>query len=354
MALFYIPARDLERLENGDSHTFALSFVDLVPTPPRNQLEALDPHTPPLAPGSVPISLYNLTLHLNELCNPTPNSHSFRPRNLADFVKSYRAPSHASPALLDALNGKLRLEPDPQHRDQIGEHTQSMITSFLQQGLETPSVKLAFDPFLLKDVRSVLRGCIDHLDFVDARPPHVVESSADERNNNHSGRGNSQAPAAPDVSQAEDILLADLLLCSTESYRFQASNVTAHGMPFQLGASFRQANLILRHLYTIGKVSVLVQYAFAHEDNFYVPDAKGYHVASRDESIIVIDYKIPSRWSNEQLDSIYRKVVAARRSTVQVKAAKANERPTVDGPTRDAFVDEVLYHVGTSSGKYGS
>ena len=358
MALFYISANDLSRLAHGRQQIITPLFIDLLPVPPHNQLEALSPRADPAAPGdapdNAPISFYDLTSHLSELCHATPNSQSFRPRNLADFVKCYRAPFHASPAFLDALNGKLRLEPDPQHRDQIGEHTQSIVTSFLQQGLEPPNFKLTNDPFLLKAVRSVLKGCIDHLDFDDARPPHGINPSANNRSRNYSGKSNRQASSAPVVCQAEDILLADLLLCSTESYRFQASYVTAHGMPFQLGASFRQANLILRHLYTIGRMSVLVQYAFAHEDDYYVPDAKGFHVASPGETIIAIDYKIPSRWSNEQLDDIYWKVDPSRRSTIRVRTPQANERPTVDGPTRNGFVDEVLYHVGTSSEKYGS
>ena len=88
MALFFIPARDLERLENNVLRSFTPSFIDLLPTPPLNHLEPLARRTPPLATGNEPISLYNLTSHLNELCHATPDSQSFRPRNLADFVAS--------------------------------------------------------------------------------------------------------------------------------------------------------------------------------------------------------------------------------------------------------------------------
>ena len=347
MALFYIPARDLERLEHDGVQTFSSSFIDLIPAPPLNQLESLAPRTPPLAPGNVSVSLYRLTSHLNELCSATPNSQSFLPRNLAEFVTCYRAPFHASPELLDALNGKLRLEPDSQQRDQLCELTQRLINSYQEHGLELPSFELTNDPFLLKDVRNQLRGCIDHIEFDDLHSLGRESLSVTASDDSTSAQSGSLISSAFDITQAEDILLADLLLCGTASYHFQASNDTVHGIPFQLSVIFRQANLILHHLYAIGRVDTPVQYAFAHEDNYYVPDAKGFHVASPDESVVVIDYRIPSRWSNVQLDAIYDAVDPSRGSTIRA-VVHANGRPTVVGPTRDSFVDEVLYHVSQS------
>ena len=245
--------------------------------------------------------------------------------------------------------GNLRLEPTIQQRDHIAGLNQNLISSFQDQGLELPRLTLFNDSLLLGEVRKELKGCIENLEFGQQRSSDVNSSSTTGSNGKGFGTRSRQTSCPLDIPQAEDILLADLLLCSTESYRFQASNVTTHDIPFQLGASFRQANLILHHLYSIGKVGALIQYAFAQEGNYYVPDAKGFHVASPDESVVVIEYRIPSKWSNKLLDDIYYAMDGTQGETIALRAPDAKGRPMIWGLTGDTFVDEVLYHVSLRS-----
>ena len=66
MALFYIPADDLKRLEHDRDESCTPTIIDLLPSPPLNQLVGLPPRARrTVSNDAPPIKLYCLSSHLN-------------------------------------------------------------------------------------------------------------------------------------------------------------------------------------------------------------------------------------------------------------------------------------------------
>ena len=182
------------------------------------------------------------------------------------------------------------------------------------------------------NIQDKLKRCIDHLDFGNAWDENLQ-------------RHIDKYAHFYDISEAEDILLAELLLCGSESYRTELMAAPGYGMPYQFVAIFRQANLILRHLYTIGRVSNLFQYGVAVDSDCYVPDMRGFHIAAPEETVVVIEYNLAATWSDEQLEEVTI-ISDSGHFPVPVGAfVDNNGKLSVHTPTTDTSVNEALYLV---------
>ena len=331
MALFYLPAEDIERLEKGCKSGSAPTFIDLLPGPPLNHLASLPSRTPYAETEDAPIRFHCLSSQLSEHCRMTPGSTTFRPRNLADYLTYYRSP------VFSEREPSQRLALRRQARARIASYTERLDIAYREKGLNPPSLKLRWDSSMLSRIRDELQGCIDGIEYF---------ASHEDGTWFHPDK----VPANRKSSPAEDVLLAELLLCASESYRARATITPGDMIPFQLASTFRQANLILGYLHANGRIDKLVQYAFAMQGDCYIPDASGFHFASRDETIVVIDYLLASSRTDDDIESIYERFILSSDSAIQICCtADANGQLVFRQPTKDASLNEMLYHVRRST-----